>query len=262
MVARPADPDRAARRSLACTALEPPRLSGARRTPNPPLSGCRPGCRTGSTGAPGRRRAPGRCGHRASMAAGPSRRPRQASAPSTSVAHSLAATMVRSASNSRTDGCVVIAVTSRLLAGQSQVVGVLAELPVGHVLAEALRARCACRRRRLDDERRTEDLGEVLVLLERVDARYQGRSAACPPSTCRTRSPRAWRAARGRRGCRGTPQRAGPATARYGLADASPSRSSIREARPRSGGMRSIALRLSSPQSISQGASVSGPNRL
>ena len=43
---------------------------------------------------------------------------------------------------------------------------------------------------------------------------------------------------------------------------ASPSRSSNRAARPRSGGMRTIALRLSRPQSISQGASVSGPKRL
>ena len=50
--------------------------------------------------------------------------------------------------------------------------------------------------------------------------------------------------------------------ARYGLALASPSRSSIRDAMPRSGGMRTIALRLSRPQSISHGARVSGPNRL
>jgi hypothetical protein len=50
--------------------------------------------------------------------------------------------------------------------------------------------------------------------------------------------------------------------ARYGLAVASPSLTSIRAAAPRSGGIRTIALRLSRPQSISHGASVSGPNRL
>ena len=50
--------------------------------------------------------------------------------------------------------------------------------------------------------------------------------------------------------------------ARYGFAEASPSRSSSRDARPRSGGMRTIADRLSRPQSISHGASVSGPNLL
>src|SRR5580704_9817124 len=49
---------------------------------------------------------------------------------------------------------------------------------------------------------------------------------------------------------------------RYGLAVASPSLTSIRAAEPRSGGTRTIALRLSRPQSISHGASVSGPNRL
>ncbi len=53
-----------------------------------------------------------------------------------------------------------------------------------------------------------------------------------------------------------------PAMARYGLAVASPSRISIRLPSPRSGGIRTSALRLSSPQSISQGARVSGPNRL
>ncbi len=53
-----------------------------------------------------------------------------------------------------------------------------------------------------------------------------------------------------------------PAMARYGLAVASPRRTSIREPSPRSGGIRTIALRLSMPQSISHGARVSGPNRL
>src|SRR5665647_1773449 len=53
-----------------------------------------------------------------------------------------------------------------------------------------------------------------------------------------------------------------PATTRYGLAVASPSRTVGAAARPRSGGMRTIALRLSRPQSISHGASVSGPKRL
>src|SRR5215469_6011341 len=50
--------------------------------------------------------------------------------------------------------------------------------------------------------------------------------------------------------------------ARYGFAVASPSLTSILDAGPRSGGTRTIALRLSRPQSISHGASVSGPNRL
>ena len=36
----------------------------------------------------------------------------------------------------------------------------------------------------------------------------------------------------------------------------------MRDALPRSGGTRTIALLLSSPQSINQGASVSGPKRL
>ena len=43
---------------------------------------------------------------------------------------------------------------------------------------------------------------------------------------------------------------------------ASPRRTSMRAALPRSGGMRTIVLRLSMPQSMSHGARVSGPKRL
>ncbi len=49
---------------------------------------------------------------------------------------------------------------------------------------------------------------------------------------------------------------------RYGFAAPSPSRTSSRVPSPRSGGTRSIALRLSRPQLARYGASVSGPSRL
>ena len=56
------------------------------------------------------------------------------------------------------------------MVGGSQVVGVLAELPVGDVMAEPLQL-VALVGDEGRDERRAENLGDVLVLFERVDAR-------------------------------------------------------------------------------------------
>ena len=123
----------------------------------------------------------------------------------------------------------------------------------------SVRARAACRSEDRD-ERLTKDPGHFGVRLKRLERRSNitgkpvGLARVVPVALQQPRR-LSWSNTE-------VSAASSPAIARYGLPLASPSRSSIRAARPRSGGILIIALRLSNPQSISHGARVSGPKRL